>query len=96
MTTDSDLLQDARRHGIELAARQPKPIHRIRLYWTGRRWGIKTAAGTPVALPTPPKRSGTSPAPDIGNGRRDCSSKCCPPERSEQRPRHRLTRKERS
>jgi hypothetical protein len=97
MTTDSDLLQDARRHGVELAARQPKLIHRIRLHWTGRRWGIKTAAGTPVAFADTAQALRDLPAPGIGDGRRDCFSKSYPPERSERRPRrprHRPTRKD--
>ena len=57
MNDDPQLLKDARRHGIVLAAQRPETVSLCRLHirWTGWRWALKTFVGTPVAFASRPQ-----------------------------------------
>lgn len=57
MTDDPQLLKDARRYGIELAAQRPETVSLccLQIRWTGSRWVLRTSIGTPVAFANHPQ-----------------------------------------
>lgn len=57
MNDEQRLLHDARLHGVQLAAPRPKTVSlcRLGIRWTGRRWVLRTALGSPVAFARRPQ-----------------------------------------